>query len=97
MYKPNVMELIKLDLASKNNVQNGFYLYIPIVKVGGSYFRCNSIKSDKVLKANDISIESLVISKEIEPKFYEANGIRGVKVIKFFFLWYSNLYSYGNN
>lgn len=69
------MELIKLDLISKNNIKNGFYLYIPIVKVENKYFWCESIKSKNTLKTDKVSITELKITKEIPEIFYKANGI----------------------
>jgi len=69
------LKIFKLDLYSKNNKKNGFYLYTPIVFGGGSYYWCESIKSDKVLKANEVNVYSLVIKREIPKEYYIANGI----------------------
>lgn len=69
------MELIKLQLNTKNNKKNGFYLYTPIVKKDNLYYWCESIKTDKVLKPQDVSIEDLKIRREIPKEFYAANGI----------------------
>jgi hypothetical protein len=67
------MQLVKLQLISNNNKKNGFYLYSPIVKIDNEYFRCESIKTDKPIKA--ISESILKVQKLIEPKYYLANGI----------------------
>jgi len=69
------MNIVKIDLASKNNKQNGFYLYIPIVEVNGKYFWCESIKTNRVMTVKDIEPCSLFIKREIPQQFYKANGI----------------------
>jgi hypothetical protein len=67
------MELIKLNLISKNNVRNGFYLYAPIVKVNGKYFFCESIKTTQPVK--DFTAEQLTIKRQIPEQFLKANGL----------------------
>lgn len=70
------LKVYKLQLNSKNNRKNGFYLYTPIVYGGGSYYWCESIKSDKVLKVKDVNVYSLVITREIPKEYYNANEIK---------------------
>jgi len=67
------MKIAKLNLMSKNNVKNGFYLYRPIVIIDGKYFFCESIKSNSVLKTVDNS--QLKITREIPSEFLKANGL----------------------
>lgn len=66
------MKIVKLNLLTKNNKQNGFYVYSPIVKIDGKYYYCESIKSSSKLKISDINP---VIKRQIQPQFYAANGI----------------------
>jgi len=70
------MELIKLDLISKNNKKNGFYLYVPIVLIRGDYYRCNTIKSIVVLRKEDVNIDGMITTSCISPEYYEANGLK---------------------
>ncbi len=70
------MELIKLDLISRNNKQNGWYMYCPIVKSEGKYYRCKSIKSNCILKKENVNVKAFIISSEITPEFYAINNIK---------------------
>lgn len=72
----NGIEIHSVNLMSKNNQQNGFYLYNVILKIGDKYFRSKSIKSDRVLNKKDINVKDLEIQSEIGEQYYEANNIR---------------------
>jgi len=69
------MKLIKLILQTKNNKRNGIYLYSPIVEINGRYFYCESIKANKVLKQDQINISTIKPTREIQPQYYQANGL----------------------
>jgi len=69
------MLLVKLQLFSKNNLKNGFYLYCPIVKIEDKFFWCKSIKTNRVTKTSEINTKELQITREIPPEYYEANGL----------------------
>ncbi|MFA5299493.1 MAG: hypothetical protein WC389_14990 [Lutibacter sp.] len=69
------MQLVKLDLISKNNIKNGFYLYIPIVKIENCFYWCESLKVKTVLKPQDVSIKDLKITRIIPKEFYKANEL----------------------
>lgn len=67
------MELVKMDLISKNNKKNNFYLYIPIVKKDNKFFKCKSIKSEQPIRT--YPTDKLIITNEILPEFYKANRL----------------------
>ena len=67
------MKLVKLNLMSKNNVQNGFYLYRPIVMIDGNFFFCESIKTNSVI--NTVDNSQLKITRQIPVEFLAANGL----------------------
>lgn len=67
------MILVKLDLITKNNKQNGFYIYSPIVKIGESYHWCETIKSENILKLKNVDISKLIIKREIPKEYHIAN------------------------
>lgn len=69
------MKLISLSLISKNNVKTGRYIYHPVVQIGEQYFYCDSIITNKVIRKSDIDIDTLIVKRQIQPKFYAANGI----------------------
>jgi hypothetical protein len=69
------MNIVKIQLMSKNNLQRGSYLYSPIVEIDGKYYRCHSVKTTKPVSKKDIDIASLKISTEIKPESYKANGL----------------------
>lgn len=72
----NDMEIHSVNLMSKNNKENGFYLYNVIFKIGDKYFRSKSIKSDRILSKKDINTKDLEIQSEIDEKYYDANNIK---------------------
>ena len=72
------MELVKIELMSKNNKQRGSYLYMPIVLIEGEYYRCSCIKTDKVIKKSDVELNTLSVTSKILPEYYAANGIQPI-------------------
>jgi len=70
------MEIVNIQLVSKNNKKNGIYLYRIVVKKDGLYYFCGSIMNDGPIKAKDIDVNSLVIGREIPKEFWEVNGIK---------------------
>ncbi len=69
------MTIVKVQLFSKNNKARGWYLYMPIVEVDGKYFRCESVKTFRVITKNDLNVADLKITREISPEYYAANGL----------------------
>lgn len=69
------MELINIKLMSKNNKQRGSYIYSPIVKIDGIYYRCYSIKSPTILRKEQVNLTELRISSCVKPEYYAANGL----------------------
>jgi hypothetical protein len=67
------MKIAKINLMSKNNVKNGFYLYRPIVEIDGKFYFCESIKTSSPMK--DIDKYTLKVTREIPSEFYKANGL----------------------
>lgn len=65
--------LISITLVSKNNVNNGFYLYMGVVRKGGKYYRASIPLQNKPCKLADIT--EYTITSEIKPEFYQANNI----------------------
>lgn len=70
------MEIINIKNYVKNGSKLGFYLYIPVVKIDGVYWTCESIKSKTVLKKKTIDHNLIIPKRIIDPTFYEANGIK---------------------
>lgn len=58
-------EIVRIELLTKNNIKNGFYLYRPIVKIDGINYACLSIKVNKVTVKNDIDLGSLKVTSKI--------------------------------
>ena len=73
------MELVKLDLMSKNNRQRGVYLYVPIVCIDSDYYRCMPIRSKTILKKSQVKELDLLPASIIEPQFYDANRLVNLK------------------
>ena len=69
------MKVYSIWLMSKNNKQRGSYYYLPLIVNNGRYFYGQTIISKHPIKAADISPNEVEIKREIEPKFYAANGI----------------------
>jgi hypothetical protein len=67
------MKLVKLDLISKNNKKNGFYLYVPIVEKNGEFFWCESVKTNKPIKT--LNQCELKINRKIPSQALKANGL----------------------
>jgi hypothetical protein len=67
------MKVVKVNLISKNNKKNGFYLYRPIVEYNGDYYWCESIKANKAIK--EFKETDLKIDRKIPTEFLNANGI----------------------
>jgi hypothetical protein len=70
------MQLFKLDLVSRGKVAGKHYYYIPIVKIGNDYFRCQLLKTTQTLKKDKFDISGLKPESLIKPKYYKANGIK---------------------
>lgn len=71
----NMKTLHSIQLATKNNKKNGFYLYIPIVKIGNDFYRCKSIKTKNIIKACDLDVNYVEITSLILPIYYNVNNI----------------------
>jgi hypothetical protein len=67
------MELYRLNLISKNNRKTGIYLYSPILKINGEFWRGASVISRIPLKT--VHHTKLIATTLIQPEFYKANNI----------------------
>ncbi len=71
--------IYRLNLISKNNKERGSYFYSPILKIMDKYFYCRSIKSDHILRPDELNPYELQIIREIPLEFYKANNIKIAK------------------
>lgn len=69
------IQIVKLNLMSKNNKATGSYLYSPIVLINGDYFHCESLIKNKITKIKDLKNEEIKPTRIIKPEFLKSNGI----------------------
>jgi hypothetical protein len=43
--------------------------------MGSMYYWCETIKSDRALKATDVDLKKLIVKREIPREFYKANAL----------------------
>lgn len=67
-------KLISIKLYSKNNARTGKYVYGGIASDGEKYYYARIAIQSKPIRLKDV--KSFEVGRIIEPKFYEANGIK---------------------